>query len=52
LFEPNGDGTGRTYLVQYFANARMEYHPELRATRYAVSLGLLGVDYARRERLL
>src|SRR6185437_13190337 len=27
LREQNGDGTGRTYLVQYFQNARLEYHP-------------------------
>jgi hypothetical protein len=51
LYEQNGDGTGRSCLVQCFANARMEYHPELRATRYAVSLGLLGIDRARWERL-
>ncbi|HWE63282.1 MAG TPA: hypothetical protein VHB98_16320, partial [Chloroflexota bacterium] len=42
LYEQNGDGTGRTYLVQYFQNARMEYHPELSGSSYAVSLGLLG----------
>ena len=27
LTEQNGDGTGRTYQVQYFQNARLEYHP-------------------------
>jgi hypothetical protein len=42
LHEQNGDGTGRTYLVQYFQNARMEYHPELAGTRNVVTLGLLG----------
>lgn len=42
LYERNGDGTGRTYLVQYFQNARMEYHPELGGTRNVVTLGLLG----------
>jgi hypothetical protein len=42
LYEQNGDGTGRTYLVQYFQNARMEYHPELAGTGNVVTLGLLG----------
>jgi hypothetical protein len=42
LYERNGDGTGRTYLVQYFENARMEYHPELAGTSNVVTLGLLG----------
>jgi hypothetical protein len=42
LHEQNGDGTGRTYLVQYFQNARMEYHPELAGTGNVVTLGLLG----------
>ncbi len=42
LYEQNGDGTGRTYLVQYFENARMEYHPELAATGNDVTLGQLG----------
>jgi photosystem II stability/assembly factor-like uncharacterized protein len=42
LYEQNGDGTGRTYLVQYFQNARMEYHPELGGTSNVVTLGLLG----------
>ena len=45
LMETNGDGTGRVYLVQYFRNARMEYHPELKGTRFEVSLGALGRDY-------
>jgi len=45
LHEANGDGSGRTYLVQYFRNGRLEYHAELRATPYAVSVGLLGQAY-------
>ena len=45
LHEANGDGSGRIYLVQYFRNGRLEYHPELRATSYAVSVGLLGQFY-------
>lgn len=40
--EQNGDGTGRTYQVQYFENARTEYHPELAGTSNVVTLGLLG----------
>lgn len=36
----NGDGTGRAYLVQYFRNARLEYHPEVPGG--AVEGGLLG----------
>ncbi|MDB5077171.1 MAG: hypothetical protein JWO42_3350 [Chloroflexi bacterium] len=42
LYEQNGDGTGRTYLVQYFQNARLEYHPELAGTPNVVTLGQLG----------
>ncbi len=45
LREANGDGSGRTYLVQYFRNGRLEYHAELRGTPYAVSVGLLGQAY-------
>lgn len=46
---PNGDGSGRSYAMQYFQNARVELHPENRDPRYAVLLGLLGHD-ALRER--
>ncbi len=49
LYEQNGDGTGRTYLVQYFQNARMEYHPELAGTANVVSLGLLGRQVLRQR---
>ncbi len=42
----NGDGSGRTYRIQYFANARLELHPESHNT---VQVGLLG-DEALRER--
>jgi len=45
LHEANDDGSGRTYLVQYFRNVRLEYHPDLRGTPYAVSVGLLGTRY-------
>ncbi len=33
---------GRTYTVQYFERARMEYHPEYEGTPYAVLLGHFG----------
>jgi len=45
----NGDGTGRRYLVQYFRNARMEYHPELKNPKFEVSLGALGREYLERQ---
>ncbi len=47
--EQNGDGTGRTYQVQYFENARTEYHPELAGTRYEVELGLVGKEALQRR---
>jgi hypothetical protein len=31
-------------IVQYFERARLEFHPELAGTRYAVLIGLLGVE--------
>lgn len=43
--EQNRDGTDRSYLVQYFRNARLEYHKELAGTPYEVSEGLLGAEY-------
>lgn len=36
-------------IVQYFERVRMEWHPELRGTRYAVLLGLLGVELGHSE---
>lgn len=52
LHEANGDGNGRTYLVRYFRNARLEYHPELRGTPYTVSVGLLRTAYLQGRGLL
>ena len=52
LTEENGDGTGRTYQVQYFQNARLEYHPELAGTDNEVQLGLIGRQYLRKIGLL
>jgi len=42
LYEANGDGSGRTYLVQWCENGRLEYHPEQKDSRYQVQLGLVG----------
>jgi hypothetical protein len=52
LREANGDGSGQLYLVQYFANARLEYHPESSVARYQVQLGRLGYEYLHRRGLL
>ncbi len=38
----NGDGSGRTYVMQLFQKARIELHPENGPGRYAILLGLLG----------
>ena len=46
--EGNGDGTGRIYLVQYFTNARLEYHPEL-GIAYRVTVGQLGREALQRR---
>ena len=42
LLEQNGDGSGRTYTVQYFQNSRLEYHAELAGTPAVVQVGQLG----------
>lgn len=47
--ETNGDGSGRSYVMQWFQKARIELHPENHNPRYAVLLGLLG-EQALRER--
>jgi YVTN family beta-propeller protein len=44
IMEGNGDGSGRRYPLQWFEKGRLEYHPELAGTRYALELGLLGVQ--------
>jgi hypothetical protein len=38
ITQPNG------VIVQYFERARLEFHPDLAGTRYAVLIGLLGVE--------
>jgi len=50
--EQNGDGTGRSYQVQYFQNARLEYHPELAGTDNEVQIGLIGRQYLQKIGLL
>ncbi len=40
---------GKTYTVQYFERSRFEMHPENAGSPYAVLLGLLGNDLARRQ---
>jgi hypothetical protein len=52
LTEQVGDGTGKQYLVQYFVDARLEYHPESAGTPYEVSVGQLGREYLHRRGLL
>src|SRR5262249_28030131 len=40
-----GDGTGRTYLVQWFVNGRLELHAEVRDARQRVQAGRVGYEY-------
>jgi hypothetical protein len=47
--EGNDDGSGRRYLVQWFEQGRLEYHPELAGTRYEVELGLVGLQALRQR---
>jgi hypothetical protein len=47
--EGNDDGSGRQYLVQWFGQGRLEYHPELAGTRYEVELGLVGLQALRQR---
>ena len=49
LNEQNEDGTGKSYVLQYFQNARLEYHPENKGTRYEIQLGLLGTQLLRQK---
>jgi N-acetylneuraminic acid mutarotase len=45
-YEMNGDGSGRSYLVQWFERGRLEYHAETPA-RYSVLPGLVGQQALR-----
>ena len=47
--EQNGDGSGRTYPLQWFEKGRLEYHADLAGTPYAVQLGLLGTQALRQR---
>jgi YVTN family beta-propeller protein len=49
MTEGNGDGSGRRYPLQWFEKGRLEYHAELAGTRYALELGLLGVQVLQRR---
>lgn len=42
--EQNGDGSGRSYQLQWFEQGRLEYHAELAGTPYALQIGLLGTQ--------
>jgi len=42
--EQNGDGSGRTYRLQWCANGRLEYHPEAVNPLFRVQRGLLGTQ--------
>lgn len=44
VIEGNGDGSGRRYPIQWCEYGRLEYHAEHRGTRFAIQLGLLGVQ--------
>ena len=43
----NGDGSGRSYPMQYFTNARLELHLENKDPHYRILLGLLGPESLR-----
>jgi hypothetical protein len=41
----NEDGSGRAYEMQWFENARLEWHPEVRSPVFKVLLGLVGQEW-------
>jgi hypothetical protein len=43
----NGDDSGRTYFMQLFTKARLEWHPENSNPIYRIQLGLLGPEVLR-----
>lgn len=45
----NSDGSGRTYPTQWFENGRLEYHAELANSRYAIEIGLVGMEELQRR---
>jgi hypothetical protein len=48
----NGDGSGRTYTMQLFTKARLEWHPEVHNPTYRILLGLLGPEVLRDQQWL
>lgn len=50
-FQEKNAQDGKTYTVQYFERARLEYHPELAGTEFEVLLGQLGRDYANSRKI-
>jgi hypothetical protein len=49
VWEQNGDGSGRTYPLQWFEQGRLEYHAAVAGTPYAVQIGLLGTQALRQR---
>jgi hypothetical protein len=47
-----GDRTGQVYLVQWFANGRLELHPEIKDVRNQVEQGRVGYEYLHRAGLI
>jgi photosystem II stability/assembly factor-like uncharacterized protein len=45
----NDDGSGRIYVMQYFENARLEYHPEIPDAHFRIEPGILGKIYLCRR---
>ncbi len=46
-FDELNPADNKVYMVQYFERARLEYHPELKGSRYEVLMGLLGWQQLR-----
>ncbi len=43
-FDEKNAADGKVYSVQYFERNRLEYHPELKGTKFEMLLGLLGTE--------
>ncbi|MGH9176787.1 MAG: cellulase family glycosylhydrolase, partial [Vicinamibacterales bacterium] len=50
-FQERNPQDGKTYTVQYFERARLEFHPEHAGTEFEVLLGHLGRQYAEAKRV-
>lgn len=44
-YEQTGDGSGSTYLMQWFENGRLEIHPDAASRHQLVQVGLAGRQY-------